>query len=211
MKNCILLVEDCKAIALKAHLDFRQTNRTVFLAEDGKSALSILKKNSQRIDHIIIDYSLPDMTGLELIERALALGINQQIISVMSAEELTESQNNYLQDKAIAFHLKNCDENFFLSLIKRESKTIHAEHHLYQSFIESLDNFSTSLTNTIQFIELRTHLHQLIGSCSLYGFERLSQSLKEQSVKLNRESHSKSDVIKAVKFLISKELGHFNP
>ena len=70
--SSILLVEDHAGFA-KALLNMLGQNphlQIVAVAESGEAALEYLRQSS--VDLVLVDYSLPDMSGVNLLERLLA-------------------------------------------------------------------------------------------------------------------------------------------
>lgn len=65
----ILLVEDHAgfAKALRNMLAQNQELKVVAVAQDAEAALQLLQE--LRVDLVLVDFSLPDMTGVELLER----------------------------------------------------------------------------------------------------------------------------------------------
>lgn len=71
MQKNILFVDDEEGILRAFRRTFRKTDFGVFLANSGKEALDILKEN--KIDIIISDYKMPEMTGYELLTKVKEL------------------------------------------------------------------------------------------------------------------------------------------
>lgn len=70
--SSILLVEDHPGFA-KALLNMLAQNqnlKVVAVAESGEAALAYLRKS--QVDLVLLDYSLPDMSGVNLLEKLLA-------------------------------------------------------------------------------------------------------------------------------------------
>jgi DNA-binding NarL/FixJ family response regulator len=67
--SSILLVEDHAgfAKALLNMLSQNQNLQVVAVAQDAQEALQLLQKSS--VDLVLVDFSLPDMTGVELLEK----------------------------------------------------------------------------------------------------------------------------------------------
>ncbi len=76
----ILVVDDERSIrnTLKEILEFEKF--TVDTAEDGPTGLSKIKENSY--DVILCDIKMPNMDGLEVLEDALASGVNTPIVMI---------------------------------------------------------------------------------------------------------------------------------
>ncbi|MBU0730231.1 MAG: response regulator [Proteobacteria bacterium] len=63
----ILLVDDDKLVLAVTQELLEFLKHKVFAANNGQTALDILKKYSQIIDIVLLDLSLPDMNGADMI------------------------------------------------------------------------------------------------------------------------------------------------
>ena len=66
MKNSIIIIEDDKKINNLIY-DLLKNDYSIYQAFDGKEGLSLIFANN--IDVIILDLGLPDMDGMEVIEK----------------------------------------------------------------------------------------------------------------------------------------------
>jgi DNA-binding response OmpR family regulator len=76
----LLLVEDELEIRTLLAEVFRMESYEVFQASDGMEALSVFENNRERIDLMITDLGLPNLGGIELIERVRSLKPSVKII-----------------------------------------------------------------------------------------------------------------------------------
>lgn len=53
---------------------------TVFVADNGSSAISVYRENRNHIGAILLDLSMPDMDGEETLERLLEVDANAKVI-----------------------------------------------------------------------------------------------------------------------------------
>lgn len=81
----ILVVDDENGIRQSFNMVFKD-RFTVLLAENGKEAEDLLTKNP--VDLILLDILLPDINGLDLLERLKALDPNPEIIMVTAVKEI---------------------------------------------------------------------------------------------------------------------------
>jgi two-component system phosphate regulon response regulator PhoB len=86
---CVLLVEDDPAIRSLLALHLRQAGFVVLEAEDGRNALRWLDEVIP--DVLIIDWMLPDLSGISLIERLRRNSRTRQVPIVMVTARAAES------------------------------------------------------------------------------------------------------------------------
>ncbi|MFC2048903.1 response regulator [Elusimicrobiota bacterium] len=98
MKIIICDDEYATRLLTKAYLDMYQLD--IIEAINGKEALQLIE--SERPDLLIIDYSMPEMTGLEVIK-----AINKSIPSIiMTSEGFTEETEKELKDYVAGYLVK---------------------------------------------------------------------------------------------------------
>ena len=115
--GCHLLIADDEArfrTAYKTLLAHEQ--RVIEEAENGKEALSKLKEG--KIDLVILDLKLPDISGLEIMEWLTANKINTTVI-VFSADKSINSAIHALRYRAFEFLRKDCDPDDMLLAVER--------------------------------------------------------------------------------------------
>ncbi|MBN1523409.1 MAG: substrate-binding domain-containing protein [Spirochaetales bacterium] len=100
----ILLVEDEDFVRELASKVLSHSSFHVISAHNGKEALSLVKKHSDKIDMLITDVVMPGMNGLELSKKLLAIRPNLKIIfmsgytdNVITQEESLYTELNYIQ------------------------------------------------------------------------------------------------------------------
>lgn len=91
----ILLVDDEQIIKETGQVMLEELGYTVFTAQNGAEALRILQENRDRIDLVILDMIMPDMSGSETFDRLQAInplqrillssgyGLNDQVASIL--------------------------------------------------------------------------------------------------------------------------------
>ncbi len=75
----ILLVDDEKTLLEAMEENLEDLGYTVHLAYNGKEALKLLR-DEDNIDLVIMDHIMPEMTGIEVIQRMRELGISHEVI-----------------------------------------------------------------------------------------------------------------------------------
>jgi len=97
MKKSILLVDDFENTLFVTAFTLERFGYNIFKAESGKKALEILKSNKD-IDLIITDYNMPEMNGLQFVEKVKTLTQNRSlpifILSTEAKEEIKKAANN---------------------------------------------------------------------------------------------------------------------
>ena len=69
----ILIIEDDPAVARSTQRMLSRSGFGVFLAESGESGEQTLQGNSDSVDTVLVDYTLPGANGIEVITRLRAL------------------------------------------------------------------------------------------------------------------------------------------
>ena len=82
----ILVVEDEVNILKLMNIRLTKSGFNVFTAENGESALAVIKK--EEIDLVVADVMMPVMDGFELIENIRAEGRSMPVIIVTAKESL---------------------------------------------------------------------------------------------------------------------------
>ncbi len=76
----VLLVDDEPIVLKSAKRLLERKKFTVFVANNGYTAISVFKENHSRIGAILLDLSMPDMDGEETLERLLEVDRNAKVI-----------------------------------------------------------------------------------------------------------------------------------
>lgn len=103
MKN-LLIVEDDADARRSVKLLIGKEDVNCFEAVSGKEALEILEKN--RMDCIVLDLGLPDMSGFELIRKIRERNTALPPVVVYTGKELTKEENEILQELAESIIIK---------------------------------------------------------------------------------------------------------
>ena len=106
----ILIVEDEKGIVDFLKQGLEEEGFTVSTAFNGKDGLD--KAQSLNIDLILLDWMLPNMTGIEICKAIRAQNIVTPIIFLTAKDTVQETIEGLKQVRMITlkshFHLKNC-------------------------------------------------------------------------------------------------------
>lgn len=118
------------------------------IADTGKKGLQLIKKNTY--DAIIVDYMLPDITGMELVTEISAI-MEQQMtpIVIYSAKDFSARENSKLKQYANKIILK--DVNSLDMLLEETVMLLHIPHEDLlpekKKLIEGLRSKTDVLTN----------------------------------------------------------------
>ena len=114
----ILIVED-NPINLKLLRDILNFQKfEVLEAIDGKSALELVEKNYNKIDLILMDLQLPDINGLEVIQKIKAEPESQNIpIIVVSAHAMESDIKKCYEAGCIDYITKPINVQEFINKI----------------------------------------------------------------------------------------------
>lgn len=114
----ILMVDDHKMLidGVKALLVGQDQFQIVAESPNGKEALSLLEKN--KVDIIITDLSMPEMSGVELV-REVKLRYPHIKILVLSMHNNRETISEILMSEAEGYILKNTGKQELLSALEK--------------------------------------------------------------------------------------------
>lgn len=90
MPRDILVVEDDETTLSYLDLVLKKAGHNVTLAKSGREALSKLNNDKEEIDTVIIDYVMPEMSGVELLERIRDLHIQKFVMTGYLLDYLKE-------------------------------------------------------------------------------------------------------------------------
>ena len=101
----ILIVDDSKAIFTMVSQMLQEGGYTSVWAEDGIKAIEILAQNKS-IDIILLDWNMPNMTGLEFLEKNMKDSITKAPIIMMTTENSPEKIRTALSMNASEYIMK---------------------------------------------------------------------------------------------------------
>jgi signal transduction histidine kinase/CheY-like chemotaxis protein/CHASE3 domain sensor protein len=139
IKN-VLLIEDSENSRKALRILIGRENVNCFEAETGKMALEIYHQN--HIDCLILDLGLPDMSGIELINKLESIkGQVMAPIIVYTGKELTKEENAELQKHAEAIIIKG---------IKSEERLLDETALFLHRTITNLPKSKQLIVNNLQ-------------------------------------------------------------
>lgn len=102
----ILIVDDSKAIFSMVSKMLEGGGHTSLWAEDGAKAVEILKKGEHKIDVILLDWNMPNMTGPEFLEFNLKEKVTSAPVVMMTTENSPEFIKKALDLNAAEYIMK---------------------------------------------------------------------------------------------------------
>lgn len=167
----ILIVDDHKILrqGLKKMISSLKPQLTAQICEAESGAQAILKLGQKDFDLIIMDYKMPDTSGLETIRRILRFKARQKIIILSNYDELAFIES--VRDAgAKGYLLKNIESEELLKAINtvlsgknyysndvalklldssenKDSKTLHLKNKISKRELQILKMIAMELTN----------------------------------------------------------------
>jgi DNA-binding NtrC family response regulator len=123
----ILLAEDDAAVRLATTRILEKNGYTVLVAVNGSEALEIHEANSSKIDLLITDIIMPEMSGRDLVAQSHERD-PQMAVLVMSGYTEHTSRNRELVDAGMAFIQKPFTPDQLLASVQHalNSAGVHA-------------------------------------------------------------------------------------
>lgn len=82
-----LIVDECEELRTALLLLLLMKGYTVFVSEDGNTALNILRNTHENFELLLTDFKVPGMTGTELIEEVIKLKVQKIVVLSSSAND----------------------------------------------------------------------------------------------------------------------------
>lgn len=101
----ILIVDDSKAIFAMVSQMLSENGHSSAWAEDGQVAVDVLSKN-QNFDMILLDWNMPNMSGLEFLEKNQKESFTKVPIIMMTTESSPEFIQKALSLNAAEYIMK---------------------------------------------------------------------------------------------------------
>ena len=157
----VLVIDDTKNIRMLLTTCLELKDYKVLTAEDGKSAIDIVKAEKNSIDIIFLDIRMPEMNGTEVLKIIRGLGVKCPVI-IMTAYATVKNAVDCTKLGAVAYLQKpfspdrvnsvldeilDYSELFNEKKLQEEDKIILKSKHLMDEgrFEEAHDNLKTAL------------------------------------------------------------------
>jgi CheY-like chemotaxis protein len=118
------VVEDNEIDSSQIAKMIQDSNLLVTIASTGTEALEFIKKENP--DCIILDYTLPDMSGPELVQKVNSVKKNLTPVIVYSAKDFTKGELNQLNNNSNSIISKNA--NSIEQLLEETIVHLHINH-----------------------------------------------------------------------------------
>jgi len=137
----ILVVDDERSMRELLHIVLRREGYTVFLAENGETAVATLERD--RIDVLICDIKMPDMSGVEVLRAAKQ--IDADLVGIMvTAFASTETAVEALRLGAYDYLTKPFDVEELKAKVRNaiERRVLRQENVLLKRVLRTTSSFS---------------------------------------------------------------------
>jgi two-component system, cell cycle sensor histidine kinase and response regulator CckA len=99
----ILLIEDQEALQIAVSLSLQKSGFAVLAARDGTSALDLFRERMKDIDVVVLDATLPDLSGAEVYKQLTRLKPEIKIV-VTSGYDLEQVTAEFAPVGEVLFH-----------------------------------------------------------------------------------------------------------
>jgi len=120
----ILIIDDNIGFAENLKDILTEHNYAVSIAETGVAAMKLVRK--KEFDLVLIDINLPDIFGLDLVEKMSAISQSQEYIIITGHGTLETAVEAVKQRKIVSFEMKPLDIHHLISLINQIKERKHA-------------------------------------------------------------------------------------
>ena len=112
----VLIVDDSNSITKVVTQMLQEANLESIQAKDGKDALEIIERG-EKIDLILLDWNMPNMTGLEFLQWNFENNVVDCPIVMMTTENKPENIRKALQLGASEYIMKPFTQDILISKI----------------------------------------------------------------------------------------------
>lgn len=111
-----LIVDDSKAIFAMVSQMLKEEGHSSLWAEDGGKAVEILAQNNN-VDIILLDWNMPNMNGLEFLEKNFKESFTKVPIIMMTTENSAEKIKKALSLNASEYIMKPFTKDILMNKI----------------------------------------------------------------------------------------------
>lgn len=166
----ILVIDDDTDLALNLQDILQEEGYTVSVAADGKSALTLCRKNSFGL--ALVDIKLPDTGGIDLVNKLVSLCSDTEYIMVTGYASLDTAVAAVGQKGIIAYETKPLNMVALLNLIRQVTERQQAQKLLseteerYRLLAENVDDVIWTADIDLRFTYVSPSACQLLGYAS---------------------------------------------
>lgn len=213
----ILLVEDDENLREMLNIILERAGYNMFAVVDGSSALEIAEKNF--INLALLDFRLPDMTGLDIAKRLKEISFDTSII-LMTAHASLEMAVEAIKQEVDEYLIKPVDPGLLKRSIKRclekqrliiENRKLVEDLRTANEDLKKLDELKSYFLSMVSH-ELCTPLSTIGGYTSLLlsEKEKLNDEQKDFVETIKSEGERLGDIINDLVDLSRIEAGKLN-
>ncbi len=172
-KITVVIADDHAIVreGIKNLVELSEEFEVVGLAENGKKALSICKKENP--DILLLDISMPSMSGIETIKRLLKAKANTKVIALTIHDEkayLVETLSLGVK----GYVLKDADSDILLEAIK---EVANGKEYIYPSMRKYLDKKTKKM-----ILSGKTDVFELLTSRELEVIKFLAEGMSNKEI-----------------------------
>ena len=176
-KATILVVDDERGVRQSFNMVLKD-DYNVLLAETGENALDILSKTT--VDMILLDIRLPDIDGIELLQKLKEMDPNTEIIMVTAIKEI-QTAVKAIKLGAYEYVIKPFSVDDVMTLIGRalEKRNLLREVTYLRSELERYQPFEKMVGNSNKMLQVFNLISQISESDSAVLIQGESGTGKE--------------------------------
>jgi PAS domain S-box-containing protein len=163
----ILIIDDNAGFAENLKDILSEHQYAVSIAGNGKSATELVKK--KEFDLVLIDIKLPDILGLDLVDRMSKLAPNQEYIIITGYGTMENAIEAVKHKKIVSFEVKPIDNLHLLYLIqqlkekKLAAEALHISEERFRIFSESASDAFLTFNEQGTVISVNPEFENIFG------------------------------------------------
>lgn len=205
MFNLLIVDDEPVIVDGLALLDWEELGvNKVYKATSGKRAISVMKEN--RIDIVITDIRMPDMTGLELIESVNDETLRKYIILSGYAE--FEYAKQAIQLSVCKYLLKPVSDNEVMEAVSDAIQSLQSNRHFFVEIMNKMPSIETNIEVTP--FDILYDNPQLLDLLNYGNWEEAEDRLREIFQLLEVEKYQSHEFLLQAYFMICNTFTHYS-